>query len=278
MPSLFEKLYRWAKNTPLVPQEFNKRFESVDTRLVGLEEVKIGWEVALATVQDRVLSRSEDVIASLRDKLLAITNLAWLTAHSATSATLAEGASVSLIIEPASRELFAPGPFAIVMRDAAPSAYAIVTTADYSRQTGQWDVRVETSTGLAGAHADWSIAAIAGSTLAQMTLLAEGKAARDDTIEALEDVQALAVVVGSEAGSVTAKAAQVAADKVAAGNSAQAAQQSATAAATFDPATYATKAELADGLGGKADAATTAASIAAQASSARAYSIMIGAA
>ncbi|WP_337186693.1 hypothetical protein [Phenylobacterium sp.] len=181
-------VYRVTSQTRLTPKELNRRFLDINARLDPLELQRLTEDEAMAVVLDRVLSRSEAVIASLRGQLLAITQLQWLTATSTTPAALVEAGELYLTVDATNRELFAPGPFAILTRAATPDAYAVVRTLAYDRLTGQWDIKVEALAGLEGEHDDWLIAAIAGSTLAQLTLLEEGRAVRDATLAAAEGV------------------------------------------------------------------------------------------
>lgn len=246
MPSLYEKLYRWLPRTPITDTELNVRFESVDGRLVPLEAIVISWEQALAVVEDRVLQRSEDVIAGLRNRLVEITQLAWLTGRSGTSVVLATDTDVSLIIDEANRPLFTPGPFAVISRTSDPYAYAIVRTAGYDRTRGQWDVRVVAAAGdLATAHTDWSIAAVAGSSLSQMVWLAEGKTARDATLAARDLAKIYAERTAADVLSTGLNRAGAESAAAIANTKAGEAAASAAAAATFDPSTYATKTAVA---------------------------------
>nr|USU31121.1 hypothetical protein NG677_17485 [Methylobacterium sp. OTU13CASTA1] len=259
MPSLFEKLYRWLPRTPITDTELNVRFESVDGRLVPLEAIVISWEQALAVVEDRVLQRSEDVIAGLRNRLVEITQLAWLTGRSGTSVVLATDTDVSLIIDEANRPLFTPGPFAVISRTSDPYAYAVVRTAGYDRTRGQWDIRVVAAAGdLATAYTDWSIAAVAGSSLSQMVWLAEGKTARDATLAARDLAKIYAERTAADVLSTGLNRSGAEAAAAIANTKAGEATASAAAAATFDPSTYATKASLTaqiSAVKGNADAA-----------------------
>lgn len=185
-------LYRWKSTDLLTVENLNKRFLDINARILGIEIPRASEDEAFAIVLDRVLSRSEAVIANLRDQLVAITQLQWLTATSATPATLAADAELYLVVDEASRELFTPGPFAVVTRAATPDDYAVVRTVAYDRENGQWDIQVEAVEGVAAEHDDWVIAAIAGSTLAQMALLEEGKTVRDATVAAAAGVAGVA--------------------------------------------------------------------------------------
>jgi len=238
MPSQFDAL-KVRRDEPIDEDFFNRRFRLVDDRLVSLETLKIAWEEALRVVQDRVLSRSEDVIAALRDQLVSITQLEWLTAHSETARTLANDAVFSLEIIEADRPLFTPGPYSMLTRTTDPSTWAIVRTLGYDRQSGQWDVRVESFVGAPGPHSDWEIAAVAGSTLAQKAYLAQGEAARDEAASARDEaVSARVTAVAAKDVAVAAKDVAVAAKDVAVA-AAEAAQAAAEGAAAQDPATLA---------------------------------------
>lgn len=185
MTTRFEEVYRFGPRDVLTEEALNKRFKDLDDRTSKAEIVRLSEEQAFSLVLDRVLARSEAVIASLRDRLLSITELQWLTAHSDTARTLEVAAQFALQIIEADRDLFAPGPYAILSwTGGSPTDYAIVRTLGFDRQLGQWDVRVEAFTGDPGPWDDWQIAAVAGSTLAQMALLTDGQAARADTLAA----------------------------------------------------------------------------------------------
>ncbi len=217
MPNRFEDLYRFRPDTELTDEVLNLRFRDVDDRLSAAEVIRLTEDRAFSIVLDRVLSRSEAVIGTLRDRLLAITQLQWLTAHSTTSRTLALDASFALTILAADRDLFAPGPFAVLTRTASPDDYAVVQTLAYDRVLGQWDVRVEAFEGDPGPHNDWLISAIAGATLAQLALLDDGKVARSDAVDAKVDAetardlaQAAATTATTQATAATTAAGQAA--------------------------------------------------------------------
>lgn len=236
--------YRFKRTDRLTAEALNARFLDLNTRVLGVEILRLAEDEAFAVVLDRVLSRSEDVIASLRAQLVAITQLQWLTATSSTMAVLAEDAELYLVVDEAGRELFTPGPFAVVSRAATPETYAVVRTLAYDRQSGQWDIQVESLVGDADPHDDWVIAAIAGSTLAQLSFLEEGRDIRDATIAAAAGVAGVAAQL---AAVVAARDATIEAAGLALGyrNAAQAARDLALqyrdaaqgAAASVDSAT-----------------------------------------
>ena len=174
--------YRVAQGEELDAEFFNRRFRDVDNRFTALEGVKIAWEEALRVVQDRVLGRSETVIASLRERLVSITELGWLTARSDTEHTLSDGAGLVFIVREEDRDLFTPGAYALLSREGASDTQALLSSQAFDRVTGQWQVTVESFVGPAGPFSDWEIAAVAGSTILQKFYAAQGEAVRDETV------------------------------------------------------------------------------------------------
>lgn len=205
MASRFEEIYRFKTDDLLTDEELNKRFKDLDGRLAKAEVARLSEDEAFAVVLDRVLGRSEAVIASLRDQLLEITQLQWLTAGSDTPQTLAVEAQFALSIIEEHRALFAPGPYALLSwTGGAPDDYAIVRTLAFDRQLGQWDVRVEAFVGDPGPWNDWQIAAVAGATLAQMALLDQGQADRADVVAKHEDIVERHADITAKHGQATA--------------------------------------------------------------------------
>lgn len=203
--------YAWGSREPLTKAAMDRRFVDIDARLSKSEVQRKSEDEAFAVVLDRVLSRSEGVIANLRDRLLAITELQWLTAGSDTPATLEIGETFALSIRELDRPLFAPGPFALLSWTGGdPDHYAIVRTVAYNRDLGQWDIRTEAFTGEAGPHDEWQIAAVAGATLAQMALLEQAQLAQAATEDARDDVTPKYEEVVTKHGEVMPAAAQAA--------------------------------------------------------------------
>lgn len=190
MTTRFEEIYRIKPDDSLTDDLLNRRFKDLDDRLSKAEIARMSEDQGFSLVLDRVLGRSEEVIASLRDRLLQITQLQWLTAHSTTARTLALEAQFALQIAEEERDLFAPGPYAVLTwTGGGPEDYAVVRTLGYDRLLGQWDVRVEGFTGEPGPWASWQIAAVAGSTLAQMAMLDDGQAVSAQTAAARDSAQ-----------------------------------------------------------------------------------------
>ncbi|MBP6876558.1 MAG: hypothetical protein KBC34_00930 [Phenylobacterium sp.] len=203
------KDYAWGQQEPFTTQALDKRFLDINARVLLVEIARLTENEAFAVVQDRVLSRAEAVIAALRARLLEVTQLDWLTATSSTPVLLEETAEVAIEIPLDQRDLFAPGPFAVLTRIGSPADYAVVRTLGFDRTSGQWDVKIEAFTGSPGPHSDWLITAIAGSALAQYSLLADGRAYRDQAQQARDVVEPLAGQVDADAQAVETARQQV---------------------------------------------------------------------
>lgn len=238
MPSRFNSTYKYRRDTPLSEDEFNRRWRDVDDRLATIEALTISWEEALRVVQDRVLDRSEDVIAGLRDQLIEVTELDWLVAATAadTSITFALDGERSVIIAEDDRALFAPGPYAVLSATDDPDVYAIIETMNFDRELGQYDFRVLSFEGGAGPHGPFQVAAVAGATLAQRAMLAEGQTLQADVAAKHSEVETWHGEVGTWHGEVDA-------DRQAAEAAKAAAQTAAANAQTWNPAGYQTRSE-----------------------------------
>ena len=217
MPDRFDSVYRVkrANGQPeaLTEEFFNIRFRDVDLRVSALELLEISWQAALLQVRGEVLDRSEQVITDLRDKLVSLTQLQWLTALSGTSRTLVVDDLISFAVDTDYRDLFTPGPFVLLSRAATPDDYAVARTSAYDRVSGQLNVEILTVTGNAGPHSDWVISAIAGSTLAQLELLNQAKALEAAYLTARDAAIAAAMSAADDASATAGDRSQVNTDK-----------------------------------------------------------------
>lgn len=217
----FDGIYRVKRANglpePLTEKFFDLRFQDIDLRVDRLEGLDISWQAALLQVRGEVLTRSEQVISDLRDKLIALTQLQWLTALSGTEVTLDAGELQSFAIDADYRDLFTPGPFVLLSRAATPNDYAVARTSLYDRESGQLIVETLVITGDPGPHSDWVISAIAGSTLAQLELLNQALALQATLLAARDDALAAAAAASDDAGATAADRIAVAGDRTAVG-------------------------------------------------------------
>lgn len=79
------KEYAWGPQEAFTRNALDRRFLDINSRVFGIELLRLTEDEAYQQVLDRVLSRSEGVISDLRSRLLAITELEWLTATSTLS-------------------------------------------------------------------------------------------------------------------------------------------------------------------------------------------------
>ena len=221
MPERFDGVYRVkrANGQPeaLTEEFFNIRFRDVDLRVSALELLDISWQAALLQVRGEVLDRSEQVISDLRDKLISLTQLQWLTALSGTERTLVAGDLQSFAIDPDYRDLFTPGPFVLLSRAGTADDYAVARTSLYDRDSGQLIVETLVITGDPGPHSDWVISAIAGSTLAQLELLNQAIALQATLLAARDDAVAAATAAAGDALATAADRLAVSGDRTAVG-------------------------------------------------------------
>lgn len=172
-----EEFYLWDRSSSLTPEELNRRFIDLHLRLQFAETEKLSDENLRQQVSDTVLKQSEAVIAGLRDRLLDLTQLEWLTSTSMTATTLVEGGGRTFEIPEADRALFTPGPYVVISREGSPDVYAVARNQGFDRDNGDFSVTltvVVTPEDDNGPWSDWVIASLAGSTQAQMVLLNQG--------------------------------------------------------------------------------------------------------
>ena len=242
-----DAFYQWGGKEPITADNLTKRPMDLHLRVKVLEANGEAVADIQREVNDTVLAQTEQVLAGLRAQLAQIVQLDWLTGTSATPITLVAGQERGLILPADEWALFAPGPWSVVQRISEPATYAVVRTINFDRTLGQFDFTVVTVAGAAGPFADWSISAVAGSTLAQMVLLAQGQA-----LQAAIDADAAAahadrLAADADVAATGADRTATHADRLAADASATAAGTSATNAAKSAGDAAATAASIAGG-------------------------------
>lgn len=240
-----DSAYKWGKSEELTAENFDKRFLDINHRLGPLEALNLAYDVLVGEVNDTVLARVNETIDGLRVQLQQIALLQWLTGVSGSSITLTEGADSALLIVDTDRELFTPGPYSVLQRVSDANTYAILKSQSYDRASGQYNFNIQTVFGTPGTYTDWSVAAVAGSTLAQITLLATGRLVRDAAIAAAAAAAADRALADADASATALDRAAVHDDRIAADGSASAAATAASQAkdfaATVDNSTYVKK-------------------------------------
>lgn len=223
----------------LTPDIWDRFIATLDARIGNLEELKPSLEAALEELLQVGLVRIDETLAPAIADINNAAQLGFLVAESATPHTLTVGVINLWIVPPGPiRKTFAPGPLAIIQRTGDHDVWAILEKQSYNPLTGGFNAKVIAMSAGAiaepGPHTDWVIGAPAGSTLAQMAMLEEGKAARDTTVAAKNlavpaattattaagVATSAAGTATSAAGIATAKAGEAAASATAAANAA----------------------------------------------------------
>ncbi|PWE56364.1 hypothetical protein DEM27_08160 [Metarhizobium album] len=177
----------------------------LENRFKPLELAAGSSEQVAEDLRTFVLGRVNDILLPAIQKVFTLTERGFLVARSASPATLGNGNVLTLLInDPAERDLFTPAPFVALTRAATPDDYAIARTIAYDRDHGEYLCEVVAFVGEAGPHSDWVIGALAGSTIAGLTVLGDVIAARAAAVAA-------AAVAVPAASTATTKAAEAAA-------------------------------------------------------------------
>lgn len=214
----------------------NRLLGTLEARFKPLEAQRGDLDTAIAQVRQVGLDRINEVLTPAISDVLEIQERGFLIANSATPATLVDGDLLTFVVtDEAQRALFTPSPFTALTREATPDDYGVARTIAYDSETGEYLCEVLSVSGAPGPHEDWVIGALAGPTIAMIEILAQVLAARD-TASGARDTAV------TKAGEATAAAATAMAKAVIATDKAAEAAASAVAAATFNPASYYTKA------------------------------------
>lgn len=175
-----------ADGSTVFDQEFWNRFvREVAARLRGFDGIKIAWEEVSRQGIDVALARINETLGPAAERIRRLTELGFLVASSETPAALELGAILRLVVTAGdTRDLFSPSPFLLLGRIASPDDYAVVRFRSYDREGGTLEVEVVSFAGDPGPHEDWSLGALAGSTLAQVVMLDQTRALHAEMAEA----------------------------------------------------------------------------------------------
>lgn len=188
---------------------WNTFTRELQARFSGFEVLKANAEDIAARGVQVALQRINEVITPTAERLQRLSTVGFLLAPSATSVALELDEVVTFTILPGdARELFSPSPFLALTHAGSHQDYGVGKKRYYDPETGTLEVEVVAVAGDPGPHDDWLIGAVAGSTVAQVAMLADARAARDAA-------EAHRAVVEAKAAQVAADADQTAGDRIA---------------------------------------------------------------
>lgn len=199
------------------------------------------------------LSRIDEVLTPAIEKIGKVAELGFLVAASVTPHVLpaAPGDTMLWTITAGDqRDLFQPAPFCVVQSNDDPDTWALIKNAGFIRANGAlygevWFVGPDADTGTT--FDDWSIGALAGSTMAQMSLLLLGQAAAVQVAADKGTVAADKAIVAGHKATVAEDKGIVAADKLNVADNKALAQGYKTAAEDAAAAAIAAAASIAGG-------------------------------
>ena len=232
--------------------------QAIDVRLKPLQEQQASVEQTLVGLQGITLDRINDILTPAIEDVFTLTERGFLIATSSTEAVLEVGNILEFEVSDAvERRLFTPSPFTALTRSSTADDYAVARSIAYDSISGIYRCEVEAVVGAAGPHSDWVIGALAGSTVAQYALLAEGQSVRDVILAAVStglghrnEAAGSATAAGIARGGAESARDAAAGSAGAAADAAVAAGGFAAAAAVFDPDNFASSDQ-----GDKADTA-----------------------
>ncbi|MCO5059629.1 MAG: hypothetical protein M9905_17465 [Rhizobiaceae bacterium] len=211
--------------------------DAIELRLRPVEDKKASLESVEKLIRDVGLQRINDVLTPAIQSVLLIQERGFLMARSSTPAALAANDVHTFVIaDEHERATFVPGPYPALTRDGSPDDTAVTRLIAWEPTTGELMVEIIAVFGDPGPHDDWVIVATAGVANAMQAMLAEMRALAGQVAG-----DRLAVADDRTAAQ-TARGEAVIARNQAAGF-AEAAHDSAVAAASFDPSSYYPKTE-----------------------------------
>jgi hypothetical protein len=165
-----------------------RMLREIENRIAPLEADADRVEQAVQDVRNIALTRINDVLTPAIENILDLEQRGFLRAISATPATLVAGEIRTLEVIEADRAIFSPSSFVALTRTTTLNDYAICRNAGWDSATGTLVLELITVEGNPGPFSDWEISALAGPTIAQITLLAESVAAAEAATGAAEAV------------------------------------------------------------------------------------------
>lgn len=178
-----------------------RMLREVENRIKPLEIDADRVDAAVQEVRDIALGRINDVLTPAIANILDLEQRGFLRAASATSTTLVAGEIRTLEVVDADRAIFSPSAFLALTRVSNVSDYAICRNQGWDSATGTLVLELLTVEGGPGPFSDWEISALAGPTIAQITLLAEATAAASAATGAADAVAANAAAAQAAATS-----------------------------------------------------------------------------
>lgn len=233
MADLPEK-YRFKDGvTDLSATVLNGIFGDIDQRLRRQESIERDWLAATRDLITIALGRINDVLVPAYERVQALASLGFLiaSAEATPGVSFTVGAGALVVAAGDQRELFSPSPFVILTRSTTSTGWAVARRLSYDPVSGVLAYDIVSVNGPAGPHADVVVAAVAGSTVAQIDMLDQTTTAKTAAQAASADAQAARDTAVISAGTANTKAGQAAASALAAGASETAAGVSATNAA-----------------------------------------------
>lgn len=142
------------------PDFWNRKFEDVDLRLHGQEEIEKDWRSAVRELQESGLKRIDEAVTPLLEQLEEDLQLGAVFIAESSSAIQVQTGHLNIGIDSANRRRYSPAAYlALVTRD-APYAVMLGRLIAYNRETGTLSVDVERTYGAGEAiRTNWIVSA-----------------------------------------------------------------------------------------------------------------------
>ena len=176
-----------------------RMLREIENRIKPLETDADRVAQAVQDVRDIALTRINDVLTPAIANILDLEQRGFLRAFSATPATLVAGDIRMLEVVEADRAIFSPSAFVALTRVSVLDDYAICRNLGWDSATGTLSLELIMVEGNPGPFSDWEISALAGPTIAQISLLAEATAAARAATGAADVVAADALAAQTSA-------------------------------------------------------------------------------